>query len=734
MDVNEASLAQEAPVIQWACTGASNQQWQANFAGGYYTLKAGHSGQCLDVFKAATAVGTGMIQWACTGAANQQFALRPQRDGFALVARHSGLCVGISGGAGTQGARLAQLACDGSAAQTWNVPVTTSLQSMGTGQCMDVNLASTQLNAAVIQWACTGAANQQWQAVQTSGYYTLKAAHSGLCLDVPGASQADNTALDQWSCMAEAPNEQFQMRAQGTGFALVARHSGRCVAVAGGSQAPATRLVQEACNGSPAQTWSLVGISNTARVGSWGPVQNLSLVPVAAANLPNGNVLFWSAFDRFWYGGDNGKTYTSIFNPTTGAATERLVTNTGHDMFCPGIANLADGRIHVSGGSSAQSTSIYDPATNAWITSSPMNIARGYQGAVTLSNGDVFTIGGSWSGGHGNKDAEVWSVANGSWRRLVNVWDDYVLTNDAQGIYRADNHAWLFTTSGGRVFHAGPSKRMNWFDTSGNGGVTAAGNRAADGDAMNGNAVMFDTNKILTTGGAPNYQNSYATANAHLINIASGAANVKPLRSMAYARAFHNSVVLPDGKVLVVGGQTYPVPFNDDRAVLVPELFDPVTETFTPVAQMAEARTYHSTALLLPDARVLSGGGGLCGGCTTNHPNVQIWSPPYLFNADGSAAVRPTITAAPAVASAGTALAVSTSSSVTAFSLVRLSSVTHSVNNEQRRLSVPFAAAGNNQYTLNLNADRGVLVPGFYMLFAMNAQGVPSVARTVRIN
>ena len=733
MDVNLASLQPDAPVIQWPCSNNTNQQWQVAGAGGFYTFRVAHSGQCLDVDKASVAAGAGLIQFGCTGAANQQFALRPQGGGYALVARHSNLCVGVVG------TRLTQLACNGSAAQTWavpmmNVPASTAFQSSGTGLCMDVNKASTLVDATVIQWPCSGAANQQWQATQADGYYTLKSANSGLCLDVNKASLAPETTLVQWLCTAGSANQQFQLRAQGDGFAMVARHSGRCVGIAGGSQAWETNLVQQACTGSATQTWKFTGVSNPAQAGSWGPVQTLSLVPVAAANLPNGNVLFWSAFDRFGFGGDNGRTYTSIFNPVTGIATERLVSNTGHDMFCPGIANLADGRIHVTGGSSAQSTSIYDPATNTWSATAPMNIARGYQGALTLANGDVFTIGGSWSGGVGNKDAEVWSAATRTWRRTGAIFDDFILTNDPRGAYRSDNHAWLFSGPGGRVFHAGPSRRMNWFSTGGAGAVAAAGVRGTDGDAMNGFAVMFDTNRILTTGGAPSYEAVDATANAHIVNIGGATVTTKTVARMQYARAFHNNVVLPNGQVVVVGGQTFPTPFSDDRAVLVPELFNPATETFTPMAAMAQPRTYHSVALLLPDARLLSGGGGLCGGCATNHPNVQIWSPPYLFNADGSPAARPVITAAPATAGAGTRLAVGTNSAVTAFSLVRLSSVTHSVNNEQRRLSLAFTTAGVNQYSLALNADRGVLVPGYYMLFAMNAQGVPSVARTIRIN
>jgi galactose oxidase len=159
---------------------------------------------------------------------------------------------------------------------------------------------------------------------------------------------------------------------------------------------------------------------------------------------------------------------------------------------------------------------------------------------------------------------------------------------------------------------------------------------------MNGNAVMYDVGKILTVGGAPAYQNANATSNAHVIDITNGV-TVRKVASMSYARASHNSVVLPDGKVLVVGGESYPVPFSDDTSVLNPELWDPATETFTTMAAMTVPRNYHSVAMLLPDGRVFAGGGGLCGSCSTNHPDGQIFTPPYLLNADGTAAARPSI-------------------------------------------------------------------------------------------
>ncbi|HWO09269.1 MAG TPA: galactose oxidase-like domain-containing protein, partial [Polyangiaceae bacterium] len=468
-----------------------------------------------------------------------------------------------------------------------------------------------------------------------------------------------------------------------------------------------------------------------AALAQWSAVIPLSLVPVSGANLPDGKVLLWSAEDRFQFGG-NGRTYTTTFDPATGTATERLVTETHHDMFCPGTANLPDGRILVNGGLDAGTTSIFDPVAGTWTNGDTMNIERAYQGTTPLADGSVFTLGGSWNGGVGNKHGELWTEADG-WRTLSGVKIDPFLSVDTTRNFGMDSHFWLFAAGNGRIFHAGPGVEMHYIDTQGNGSVTAVGPRGDDEFSINGAAVMFDTGKILKTGGAPGYEGIQANSNSYVIELGTEV-TVRKLQSMAYRRAFNNLVVLPNGQVVVLGGMTVAFGFSDANSVLAPEIFDPVTETFTALPAMSVPRNYHSIGLLLADGRVLSAGGGLCGGgCAANHPDMQILSPPYLFNPDGSPATRPVIMSAPTQAGYGTELAVTTNSPVTSFALVRMSSTTHSVNNDQRRLSVSFTSLGSNNYAVDVPSNPGWAVPGLYMLFAMNAAGVPSVARIVRI-
>jgi galactose oxidase len=124
----------------------------------------------------------------------------------------------------------------------------------------------------------------------------------------------------------------------------------------------------------------------------------------------------------------------------------------------------------------------------------------------------------------------------------------------------------------------------------------------------------------------------------------------------------------------------------------------------------------------------------LCGSCATNHADGQIFTPPYLLNPDGTTRSRPAITSAPATAGAGGTVSVSTDRAVARFAILRLGAVTHSVNNDQRRIPLAATATTSTSYNLTIPADRGIVLPGNYMLFALDSAGVPSVAKTLRIS
>ncbi len=281
------------------------------------------------------------------------------------------------------------------------------------------------------------------------------------------------------------------------------------------------------------------------------------------------------------------------------------------------------------------------------------------------------------------------------------------------------------------------SVSVRWIDRTNAGSYEVAGARSDDDHAMNGNAVMYDIGKILTVGGAVDYQNSDASKRAYVIDINTTGIDVAVERvgDMSFARAYHNSVVLPNGEIAAVGGQSYPVPFSDETSILEAEIWSPQTGEFTTMSKMQVPRNYHSTALLQKDGRVFVGGVGLCGGCSTNHLDVEILTPPYLLDSDGAV-----ITDRPVIIEAATSARPGDSFSVTlenadndTFVLIRTAAATHAVNNDERRIPVSTAYEGSNQYTVTVPSSSSVAIPGNYFLFALNQAGVPSVASVINI-
>lgn len=205
--------------------------------------------------------------------------------------------------------------------------------------------------------------------------------------------------------------------------------------------------------------------------------------------------------------------------------------------------------------------------------------------------------------------------------------------------------------------------------------------------------------------------------------------------------------MLPDGKVLVSGGQTRAQVFTNNNAVLASELWNPETEQWSTMAAEAKPQNYHSVSIFLPDATVFSGGDGLCwdgGNCdpAADHPDGQLYSPPYLFK-NGQAAQRPVIEdmsfgqdndtsfKVPMEGTFSVVLRDAPQGTVN-FSIVRLGSVTHSINTDQRRIALTPVQSSEGRYTLHLSGASGALSPGSWYFFAM-VDGVPSVSRTIQV-
>jgi hypothetical protein len=198
---------------------------------------------------------------------------------------------------------------------------------------------------------------------------------------------------------------------------------------------------------------------------------------------------------------------------------------------------------------------------------------------------------------------------------------------------------------------------------------------------------------------------------------------------MNYARSYQNLTLLPDGTVFASGGMATSDGVDLSQAVLPTEIWDPTTETWTTTASMSVGREYHSTALLLPDGRVLMAGGGqLPGSTATNEYNAQLYSPPYLFKG-----ARPAITSAPSLVQYGSTFQISTpdAARIAKVSLIHTPAVTHDFDQNQRFLFLNFTQ-GSGSLTVQAPAQANLAPPGYYMLFLVDTNGVPSIASFVR--
>ncbi len=468
--------------------------------------------------------------------------------------------------------------------------------------------------------------------------------------------------------------------------------------------------------------------SSPATDGRWSEVITWPHVAVSAANLPDGRILTFSSWgrDRFfanWQGVEY--THVAIWNPDTGEIIEN--DHTSRDLFAAHLVMLEDGRLILTGGNNRTPfTTFYDFKTDQWSKTEDMNRGRWYPTSLAMPNGSVFTALGTGGGRY----PELWTKEAG-WKLLTGI--------DLQPAILDFNHyerewwPYFYVDPRGKIFHAGPTPKMHSINPEGVGSITQIGPEIHDWYPKHGVTVMYEKGKILVAGGAISGNNLKSTNKAMIIDINGSSPIVTPIDSMKYARKFHNGVILPTGEVLVVGGNTSGIKFNDAGTILPSEIWNPKTKKWRTVASISVPRNYHSVALLMADGRVFSSGSGLCGKCTANHLNTQIYSPPYLFDENGDLAERPVINNAPDSIKHGQSLTLNSDNDISRFTLIKMSATTHAINTDLRFIEVPYNSAGNGVYTLTFPANKNVLTPGYWMLFAINSKGVPSKSKIIQI-
>ncbi len=472
----------------------------------------------------------------------------------------------------------------------------------------------------------------------------------------------------------------------------------------------------------------------TSQVGQWSGLIDLpGIVAIHTTLMPNGKVLFFYNNPEF---GDEARGRVMVWDPATQTGVRRDVPG---NIWCAGQVVLADGRVLVVGGNLQYQTNpgspggsfkglnqiwIFDPASETWTRGPDMQHGRWYPTATKLADGRVLITAGWDETGNGadanNDDIEVYTpAADGRGPGTV----------AKVGENNLDYYPHQFVMPDGRVLVAGPRVNDTYYFTIG------AGFQEAQAPDLNvdrvygyGSGVLLPgppsgSTKVLLVGGAPTGDPAGSTATTEELDTASGAgwAYRAPLPQ---ARRNVNTVILPDGNLLTVGGNTTGASGGYVHETL---LYTPATNTWTPLADETADRGYHSTAILLPDGRVLSAGDDTVGGGGWENDVAQIYSPPYLFRG-----ARPVIGSAPRAIKWGSPFTIGTTGQVSRAVLVAPGATTHANDMNQRHVELTISpTAGGIQAIAPPSAN--VAPPGPYMLFLLNAQGVPSVAGFVQV-
>jgi hypothetical protein len=255
----------------------------------------------------------------------------------------------------------------------------------------------------------------------------------------------------------------------------------------------------------------------------------------------------------------------------------------------------------------------------------------------------------------------------------------------------------------------------------------------------------YDAKILLIGGGTP--QGKDAISNVEIINFSEPKPMYTPYGNLKHPRYYVYPVILPDKSILVLGGKVgqkghlhvEPAHHNHiehhegevhhhPQSVMEPELLDPQSNQWHPMADMKVDRLYHSNALLLPDGRVMTAGSNPKR--TMNELRIEIYRPPYLFRGQ-----RPEIKNCEDHIKYGDKLEIEVNSShdIDEICLIHPSSTTHCVNTEQRYLGLEFEAKNDTIVVTSIPKNPNLAPPGFYMLFILDSHGVPSIAHFIQI-
>ncbi|MGY1709076.1 galactose oxidase-like domain-containing protein [Geodermatophilus sp. SYSU D00758] len=469
-------------------------------------------------------------------------------------------------------------------------------------------------------------------------------------------------------------------------------------------------------------------LDTAAEVGVWRLLDfGTEVNPVHAALLHTGDVLFFagSGNDDIRFTAQDLRTRVWRHPSPVLDAPDTPV-----DLFCCGHAFLADGRLLAAGGTEQYDpfhgipdALVFDPATSQWTQVQPMAGGRWYPSLLPLPDGRVLAVSGLGQDGLLNVVPEIWSPDTGDWTAIASPgpWPMY---------------AHLVLLADGRVLFPGGQYgddngvRPTLWDLA-TGATTQVPGLTAPELRNQSAAVLLppaQEQRVLVVGGGAwdVHGHAPAVADAAVADLTRAAPAFRPVAPMHHARMHLCATLLPDRTVLVNGGSM--MEEDAGMAALHGEVFDPGTETWTMTAPSRVPRLYHSVALLVPDGTVVTAGSNPVR--RAEDLRIEVYHPPYLFRG-----ARPALALDTDAAGHGTTVTATVEGerALGSMCLVRPAATTHSTENEQRLVDLAFTVQDGGRVDVVLPDDPALAPPGWYMVFAVDDDGVPSRAAWLRL-
>lgn len=578
-------------------------------------------------------------------------------------------------------------------------------------------------------------------------FFAVSTAAAMLTVDSPAYAQ-DSTQPHNYAATAGAdnacnnPSAETALKAKETAL-LGARHAdehARARARKCRVQAGQERVAQP-----DAVMLSAAKAQPTNTAGQWSAPIPVPVVGITTVLLHTGKVLFWS-YDPASYHvvSQSNKGVAYLWDPVT--LTGQSIAPP-ENIWCGGQTILADGRVYVAGGNlrypdpsapaetsgwqGALTNYTFNPANNQWIAQPMMPVGRWYPTTTKLADNRIVITSG------------IDETGSNAITTRVNV---FTPSTDPDGIgtmqeikehWPTGFYPYQYVMPDGKMLQAGPAINNSYLLTP---------------DTWNWDMYPFLLASHYAYGNGVTYTDASGTTPKQVIMIAGGtqggeagpaatneneymdgfnpAAGWRTFPNWLYPRRNSHTVILADGTLFTVGGNNASAIQPYDNPVFQAEIYTKqptdLTGTWIPAAPHTIQAAYHSSGILLPDARVLLTADDMG---PAEHNHVQIYSPPYLFKGE-----RPSITSAPATVTRGETFTLNTNAqTISAIMLIAPGATTHANNMHQRAIRLKKTGKGN-KLSVTLPSQAGLVPPGYYMLFAVNGNGVPSVARFVRVS